>query len=173
LTLSANHDIYLLLKSSKYGRRKYLNRGNEIMATKKILKPAAKKAAPKKTAVKKPVIKKAVVKKTAAKKAAPKKVTTRKAVVKKTAVKKAPAKKAAPKKAAVKKPAVKKAAGKKATPAAKTPVPSPRTRPLDRHAIHLRISEAAYYRFVNRGYRHGQHINDWYEAMKEILSEVQ
>jgi Protein of unknown function (DUF2934) len=150
-----------------------LNRGDEIMATKKTSKTAAaKKAAPKKTAVKKPVIKKAVVKKTAAKKAAPKKVTTRKAVVKKTAVKKAPAKKAASKKAAVKKPAVKKSAGRKAAPAAKTLTSQPRTRPLDRHAIHLRISEAAYYRFVNRGYRHGQHINDWYEAMKEILSDI-
>ena len=133
------------------------------MATKKVSKPAAAK----KTAVKKAVVKKTAVKKPVAKKAAPKKVTTRKTIVKKPAAKKAPAKNTV-----VKKPAVKKSAGKKAATAVKTAAPKLQTRPLDRHEIHLRISEAAYYRFVNRGYRHGQHINDWYESVKEILSDL-
>ena len=125
------------------------------MATKKMSKPAPTgkgKASARKTAPKKSTVTGTAVKKTAGKKAAPKKLT-----VKKTAAKKAPVKKETPKKTAA---------------AIKTPAPKPPAKQLDRYEIHLRISEAAYYKFVKRGYRHGQHISDWYEAVKEIISDL-
>ena len=119
------------------------------MATKKKSEPAAA-AKGKVSATKKATPKKVTVKKPAAKKAAPKK----------PAAKKMAAKKAAPKKPAVKKPAAKKVAPKK-------PVQK-----LSGHEIHRRIEEAAYYKFVQRGYSHGDHHNDWYEAVKEVISKL-
>ncbi len=97
--------------------------------------------------------------KPAVKKSAPKKAAVTEAAAKKTV------KRVAPKKAAAQKPSVSAAAVKKVTPA-------PTVRPLDRAEFHRRVRVTAYYKFVKRGYRHGKHISDWYEAEKEITSKL-